>query len=94
VEHIENNDSIGLHTLVLLDINYDASEAAEKLVEMKEELGEREALVVERANSEGQNIEKGRLGGFTDYGFGEPPHAIIIIGKTSHKEEEFLEKYR
>ncbi len=94
VEHIEKNDSIGLHTLVLLDIDYDAAEAAEKLVGLDSRLETREALVLSRANREAQSIDIGALGDLVDMEFGEPPHSIIIIGETSHKEEEFLERYR
>lgn len=93
VEHIEKNGSIGLHTLVLLDINYDASEASEKLIELDEGLEEREAMVLERANNEGQNISLSNLGELAEHDFGRPPHCIILVGETSHMEEEFIEEY-
>ncbi|MFB6203806.1 MAG: diphthine synthase [Candidatus Nanohaloarchaea archaeon] len=91
VEHIEKNDSVGLHTLVLLDINYTADLAAEKLAEMSGELGGREVLVVERANSETQEITRTRMEDVTGLELGEPPHCLVLVGETSHKEEEFLE---
>ncbi|MFB6292114.1 MAG: diphthine synthase [Candidatus Nanohaloarchaea archaeon] len=93
VEYIGRNDSVGLHTLVLLDIDYDAADAAEKLVELEPGLEDREAVVLSRANRDSQDVEVGELGEL-DHDFGEPPHSIIIIGDTSHKEEEFLEAYR
>lgn len=92
-EHIEKNDSVGLHTLVLLDINYDASDAAEKLIDLDEDLGERKAIVLERANNEDQSITLAELGDFVNYDFGKPPHCIILVGEASHMEEEFIEKY-
>ena len=88
IEHIEKNDSIGLHTLVLLDINYDAGDAADKLVEMSSELADREALILERANLDDQNIVHGRLEEIDPEG--ETPHCIVLVGEKSHKEEENL----
>lgn len=93
-DHIGKNDSIGLHSLVLLDINYDASEAAEKLIEIDEELADREAVVLERANDDSQNVSAMKLEDLSDSELGKTPHCIIIIGDTSHMEEEFLEAYR
>lgn len=93
IDHIEKNDSIGLHTLVLLDINYDASEAAEKLIGLDEDLEDRQAVVLERANNEDQDITLAELGGFVEFDFGKPPHCIILVGETSHMEEEFIEEY-
>lgn len=89
IEHIERNDSVGLHTLVLLDINYDAGEASEKLIEMNEELEGREAVILERANSDTQNIVHGRLGDVSPEG--PAPHCVVLVGDKSHKEEENLE---
>jgi diphthine synthase len=92
--YIEKNDSIGLHSLVLLDINYDAGEAAEKLVEIDQDLADREIVVLERANNENQEVSVMALKELSNTSLGETPHSIIIIGDTSHKEEEFLETYR
>lgn len=93
-EHIEKNDSIGLHSLVLLDINYDASDAAEKLIQIDQDLEDREAVVLERANDKTQKVSVMKLEQISNSEFGDTPHSIIIIGETSHKEEEFLEAYR
>ena len=91
IDHIEKNDSIGLHTLILLDINYDAGDAAEKLIEMNPDLESREALILERANLDDQNISHGRLGEIEPEG--DTPHCIVLVGEKSHKEEENLEAY-
>ena len=91
IKHIEKNDSIGVHTLVLLDINYDGAEASDKLVEMGDGLEDREALILERANLDDQNIVHGELGEIE--ASGSTPHCIILVGDKSHKEEENLESY-
>jgi len=91
-DYIQKNLSIALHTLVLLDIDYPAGEAAEKLIEMDEDLAEKEAVFLERANLEEQSISVGRLEDLAVEG--DTPHSIIIIGDTSHVEEENLEEYR
>ena len=93
-EHIEKNDSIDLHTLVLLDINYPANEAAKKLIQIDEELSGREAVILERANDDSQSVSVMGLEEASETEFGDTPHSIIITGETSHNEEEFLEAYR
>lgn len=90
--YIQENLSIGLHTLVLLDIDYSADEAATKLIEMNQELENAEALFLERANLDNQNISYGELGNLS--ATGDTPHSIIIIGETSHVEEENLESFK
>jgi diphthine synthase len=92
LEHIEGNDSIGLHTLILLDIDYDAEEAAEKLVEMRPELETRESVLVERLNQENEEVSTGNLGELEAQG--GTPHSIILVGGTSHKEDQFLESHK
>lgn len=92
LKHIENNDSIDLHTLVLLDINYRVSEAAQKLLDMG--LQDREAVVVQRANSHSQEISASTLSKISKEDYGETPHSLILTGKKSHMEEGFLEAYR
>ena len=93
IKYIDKNDSIGLHSLILLDINLEADRAAEKILEMRSEFSEREVLVLERANLESQNITRMELGEVADSEFGEPPHCLILPGEKSHKEEEFVEHY-
>lgn len=90
-EYIQGNDSIGLHTLVLLDIDYPADEAARKLIQIDSDLSDREVTILERANDETQQVSVMRLDEVREKEFGETPHSIIIIGETSHKEEEFLD---
>lgn len=93
-EYIEKNDSIGLHSLILLDIDYPADEAAEKLIDLKEDLSGREAVIFEKANHDDQEITVLELQEASDQEFGDTPHSIILTGDKSHKEEEFLEAYR
>jgi diphthine synthase len=93
IKHIEKNDEIGLHSLILLDINLEASEAAGKILEMKPEFSERETVVLERANLESQEISRMNLEEVSDSEFGEPPHCLILPGEKSHKEEEFVAKF-
>lgn len=93
IKYIEKNDSIGLHSLILLDINLEADEAAEKILNMRPEFSERETTVLERANLGNQNISTMSLEEVADSEFGEPPHCLILPGEKSHKEEEFGEKH-
>ena len=91
-KYVEKNDSIGLHSLVLLDIDYDASEAAQKLMDLGLEEG-REAVVIERANHDNMNIQASNLEDIAQMDLDETPHSIILTGEKSFKEEEFLESH-
>ncbi len=90
-DYIEKNDSIGLHTLVLLDIDYDASEASKKLLKMG--VDNQETVVIERANREDMKITHSTLEQASKKEFGKTPHCIILTGEKSFKEEEFVEAY-
>ena len=90
-KYIEKNDSIGLHSLVLLDIDYNASNAAKKLLDLG--LEDREAVVIERANHEGMNIQASNLEEISEMNLGETPHSIILTGEKSFKEKEFIESH-
>ena len=89
-KYVEKNDSVGLHTLVLLDIDYDASKAAEKLLNLGIE--DREAIVLERANHDDMEISLTSLEEASKDSFGETPHSIILTGEKSFKEEEFVNR--
>ena len=93
VEYIEKNDEIGLHSLILLDINLEADEAAGKILDMKPEFADRETIVLERANLENQDISVMELEKVANSEFGEPPHSLILPGERSHKEKEFVEHH-
>ena len=93
IEHIGKNDSIGIHTLILLDIDYPANEAAQKLVEMEEDLSDREVVVLERANQDSQSVSVMELEEAAQSEFGEPPHCMILTGEKSHMEEDFIEAH-
>jgi diphthine synthase len=93
VKYIEKNDSIGLHSLILLDINLEADAAAEKILDMKPEFSGREVAVLERANLEDQQISVMTLEEVSKSSFGQPPHCLILTGEKSHKEEEFMENH-
>lgn len=93
IKYIEKNDSISLHSLILLDINLEADEAAEKILNMRPEFSERETIVLERANLENQSISTMSLEEVADSEFGEPPHCLILPGEKSHKEQEFVDEY-
>lgn len=92
-KYIEKNDSIGLHSLILLDIDYDASEAAKKIIDLG--LGEdREAVLIERANHSDMNIAASTLEEISNSEPGDTPHSIILPGEKSFKEKEFLENFK
>ncbi len=94
IEQIENNRSIGLHTLVLLDINYSAEKAARKLTEMNEEFEGEKIMVLERANSRTQKISFLNIENLSKDKLGDTPHCLIFPGELSHKEKENIKDYK
>ena len=90
INYIEKNDEIGLHSLILLDINLEADIASKKLLEMNPRFSEREVIVLERANLDNQKISIMKLEEAANSDFGKTPHSLILTGNKSHKEKEFL----
>ena len=101
---IENNNKIGLHTLVLLDIQSDkerymtANEGIELLLKM-EEIKKRNIFtektlvcVVARAGSERPIVSAGEAGFLKNMDFSLPLHSMVIPGKLHFMEIDALSK--
>jgi diphthamide biosynthesis methyltransferase len=83
---IRENDSVGLHTLVLLDPCMAASEAAEML---ESEVGDRRCVACSSLGKPGSHTETGML---SDVGAdGAGPHCLALTGDTTEKEEEYID---
>jgi diphthine synthase len=85
VEMIRENDSVGLHTLVLLDPGLAASEAAEML---ESEVGDRRCVACSRLGRPGSHTETGMLSDVCADGAG--PHCLVLTGDATEKEEEYI----
>lgn len=105
-EVLEKNMKMGLHTLLLLDLDpslerfmtvNDALEILEK-IEQQEQRGVISAglLVVgcARLGAEDFVIRAGRLEDVKRFDFGRPPHCLIVPGALHFMEEEVLKMYR
>lgn len=99
---IKNNVRQGMHTLCLLDIKKKGlmkpSKAISVLIEIEKKrktkiLEKANALIISRAGSKKEKIVFGKLFLLKEIGF-ETPCSIIICGKLSEKEKEFVEKWR
>jgi len=101
-EAIEGNLKLGLHTLVLLDIDAENDKAMtgtqglQLLIELESKVG-RGALkdativcVVARAGHEDAFVRAGELGKLAKEDFGPPPHCIVIPGRLHFMEAEAL----
>ncbi len=101
---IKDNKEMGLHTLVLLDIQADkerymtANEGMVLLLEMEKKLKEQiiteDTIVctVARAGSSSPTLMADRTGILKDKKFGPPLHTLVIPGKLHFMEIEALEK--
>lgn len=99
---VKENMSLGLHTLVLLDIKKDlgrymtVNEAIAQFLEIEDSRKEKvftESLKIigcARICSETQKIRYGNAAELLEKDFGEPLHCIIIPGKLHFMEEEML----
>jgi len=99
---IEKNMKMGLHTLLLLDV------ISEKKKYMRPEEGmkillrikkrffteDKKIIVFARAGSNKPSIAYSEVKDLIKRDFGEPPFAIIILGKLHFTEREYLENFR
>lgn len=101
---IEQNKSIGAHTLLLLDLKPSENkflaikEAIRFLlsIEQKKKKGvfTADTLCIGCSNLGGKNIIKaGKAAKIASYGFTEPPFCIIVPGKMHFMEEDFLKDF-
>ncbi|UXD21248.1 dihydrofolate reductase [Ignicoccus pacificus DSM 13166] len=97
---IKDNDSLNLHTIVLLETGYDRSmtapEAAKLLIEEARRKGDpmddRMVIVMARLCWDNEIIEAMTLKEASEGDFGPPPHLMVIPSPKLHPmEEEFLE---
>lgn len=103
---LKENQTLGLHTLMLLDLKPDqdkfmtvnqAIEILEKIEERKQEkIINNETFVVgcARLGTDNPFIKAGKLSEVKNVDFGKPPHCLIIPGKMHFTEEEVLEIYK
>ncbi|MEM3071958.1 MAG: diphthine synthase [Candidatus Bathyarchaeia archaeon] len=103
-DHILENHSRGLHTLILLDMNVENNEfllipqAVTQLLEMEKSRGER--LIVEdrlligvaRVGGPDMDVKAGKLVNILRHDFGPPPHSIVLPGNLHFMEKEALKK--
>jgi len=101
---IKDNKEMGLHTLVLLDIQADkerymtANEGMALLIEMEKKLKEQiineDTIVctVARAGSSSPTLMADRMSFLKDKKFGPPLHTLVVPGKLHFMEIEALEK--
>lgn len=99
---IQENKEMGLHTLVLLDIQEDkkrymtANEGLSLLLEMEKKVGKKlfesktVVCVVARAGSEDPVVKTGAIKELVNEDFGKPLHSIVIPGRLHFMEVESL----
>ena len=99
---IYDNKNIGLHTLVLLDIQVDknrfmtANEGMNFLLDMEKQVGKKMldensvVCVVARAGSENPVVRAGAINDLINLDFGPPLHSLVIPGKLHFMEIEAL----
>ncbi len=100
-DFIKINQNLGLHTLILLDINprpMTANEAMKILLEMEEKKREKIfskntlIAVVARAGAPNSLARAGYLGDMINEDFGSPLHTLVLPGKLHFAEAEALVK--
>ncbi len=99
-KEIKENESRGLHTLLLLDIISEKNkymtpnEGMKILQQMKVFTKYTEIVVFARAGSDKPFIVCGKVEDLIEKNFGEPPFVIILPGKMHFTEKEYLEMFR
>ncbi len=102
-EVIKENKTMGLHTLVLLDIQAEnnkymiANEGLDLLLQMEQTCKKRlftkstVACVVARAGAPDTIVKANTLGALQAMDFGPPLHTLVVPGKLHFMEQEALE---
>ena len=101
---IKDNKSMGLHTLVLLDLKpseekfMTANEAIKTLLDIEKKRNEQiiteDTHIIGCARIGGDyNIMYGEAGVLSEQDFGKPLHCLIIPGKLHFVEEEALKQW-
>ncbi len=102
---IKANKSLGLHTLLLLDIKSDQDkymtvrEALEFLLNVEKKRGEEllkpDSMVVGCARIGGDfKIKYSKVSELMEFDFGKPLHCLVIPGNLHFMEEEMLENWK
>ena len=103
---LKENQSLGLHTLMLLDLKPELNKfmTVNQAIEILENIESRkkENIVTEntfvvgcaRLGTDSPMIKVGKLSEVKNNDFGKAPHCLIIPGKMHFTEEEVLEIYR
>ncbi len=96
-DHILENLGLGLHTLVLLDIDRErdrymtANEGLERIIQLDREGRIEKVIVVARLGSEKPLIRYGPVKDLVKEDFGPPLHSIVVPGKLHVLEKDYLE---
>ena len=99
IKFIEKNKSIGLHTLVLLDVDkkpMDAKEGINLLKKMEEIEGINiieELVVLSRLGRNDEKITYGKVENLLKVELGKPLFSFIVPGELNQVEKEFLFRY-
>lgn len=103
-DHILQNYSRGLHTLILLDMDVEKNkfllipQAVTQLLEMEKSRGkglmtaDRLLIGVARVGGPDMEVKAGKLVNLLRHDFGPPPHSIVLPGSLHFMEEEALKK--
>ncbi len=103
---LKENQSIGAHTLFLLDLKTDIKsflsikDAIEILFQInkkqKDKIFTENTFVVAcaRLGTENSLIKSGAAAELAKINFGQPPFCLIVPAKLNHKEEEYLQRFK
>jgi len=104
-ETLKENISLGLHTLLFLDVASDEkymtpNQAIETMLKLEGVMKQNiftyntKIIVFGRAGSDEPLILYGKVRDLLEKNFGEPPFVIIVPGRLHFTEKEFLEFYK
>ncbi|RMZ82613.1 hypothetical protein DV738_g1691, partial [Chaetothyriales sp. CBS 135597] len=105
-DRVKENASIGLHTLVLVDIKYEpprfmsVAQCARQMLEVeavrKEGVYAEDSLAVgaARVGSEEQQVACGTLKELAEIDLGPPLHSLVLLGRKTHElEKEYIREW-
>ncbi|MBU0898892.1 MAG: diphthine synthase [Nanoarchaeota archaeon] len=90
-DEIKKNRSLGLHTLVLLDIEMPAQDGLKRILDIDKNMGKRNVIVMSKLGSNKKIIKHDTIETLSKETI-PAPAVILIPGKLHFTEEEFLDK--
>ncbi len=98
-QHTVENLDMGLHTLLLLDIDAEndrymsVNEGLKLIMDLDKERRIRNVIGIARLGSKDKEIVYGPIESVVEHDFGNPPHSVVVPGKLHDVENRYIREF-